>query len=129
MLSEMLFTNGQIVQKGDPLFVIDTCPFEIKLQQAIAAVQSAQDRLGLTKVEPSRAERLKKRRLALRKRSINARRMKTPQRWRSRRQSALDARLDLEVAHVSAPFTGRMSNHLVSVGTLGHVLRTLEWRC
>ena len=59
MLSEILFTNGQIVQKGDPLFVIDTCPFEIKLQQVIAAVQSAQDRLGLTKVELSRAQRLK----------------------------------------------------------------------
>ena len=36
----------------------------------------------------------------------------------SAQQSELDARLDLEFAHVTAPFTGRISAHLVSVGNL-----------
>src|SRR3954451_13204621 len=58
-LSAILFKDGQIVHKGDPLFVIDTRPFEIKLQQAIAAVQSAQARFELAKVQLWRAQRLK----------------------------------------------------------------------
>jgi RND family efflux transporter MFP subunit len=120
MLSEILFTDGQIVQKGDPLFVIDTRPFEIKLQQAIAAVQSAQARLELTKVELSRAQRLKETTFGTAE-TVDQRQadgdaatavLATAQ------QSVLDARLDLEFAHISAPFAGRMSNHLVSVGSL-----------
>ena len=119
-LSAILFTDGQVVQKGDPLFVIDTRPFEIKLQQAIAAVQSAQARVELAKVELWRARRLKETTFG------------TPQMVDQRQadedaataalataqQSVLDARLDLEFAHITAPFTGRMSNHLASIGGL-----------
>jgi multidrug efflux system membrane fusion protein len=120
MLSEILFTDGQIVQKGDPLFVIDTRPFEIKLQQAIAAVQSAQARLELTKVELSRAQRLKETTFGTAQ-TVDQRQADedaATAALATAQQSVLDARLDLEFAHIAAPFTGRMSNHLVSVGSL-----------
>jgi RND family efflux transporter MFP subunit len=120
MLSEILFTDGQIVQKDDPLFVIDPRPFEIKLQQAIAAVQSAQARLELAKVELSRALRLKEATFGTAE-AVDQRRADedaATAALATARQSVLDARLDLEFAHISAPFTGRMSNHLVSVGSL-----------
>ena len=120
MLSEILFTDGQIVQKGDPLFVIDTRPFEIKLQQAIAAVQSAQARLELTKVELSRAQRLKETTYGSAE-TVDQRQADgdaATAALATAQQSVLDARLDLEFAHISAPFMGRMSNHLVSVGSL-----------
>src|ERR1700748_860586 len=42
VLSQILFTDGQIVNKGDLLFVIDTRPFEIRIGQAAAAVKTAQ---------------------------------------------------------------------------------------
>lgn len=119
-LSKILFTDGQIVQKGDPLFVIDTRPFEIKLQQAIAAVQSAQARLELAKVELWRAQRLKETTFGTPE-TVDQRQAEkdaATAAFATAQQSVQDARLDLEFAHISAPFTGRMSNHLVSIGSL-----------
>ena len=40
-LTEIHFKDGQIVHKGDLLFVIDPRPYEIKLEQAKAALQTA----------------------------------------------------------------------------------------
>ena len=119
-LSKILFTDGQIVQKGDPLFVIDTRPFEIKLQQAIAAVQSAQARLELAKVQLWRAQRLKETTFGTPE-TVDQRQAEkdaATAAFATAQQSVQDARLDLEFAHISAPFTGRMSNHLTSIGSL-----------
>lgn len=119
-LSKILFTDGQIVQKGDSLFVIDTRPFEIKLQQAIAAVQSAQARLELAKVQLWRAQRLKETTFGTPEMvdQRQAEKDAATAAFATAQQSAQDARLDLEFAHISAPFTGRMSNHLASIGSL-----------
>ena len=40
-LSTIQFQDGQIVHKGDPLFVIDPRPFQIRLDQAVAQLQTA----------------------------------------------------------------------------------------
>jgi RND family efflux transporter MFP subunit len=119
-LSKILFTDGQIVHKGDPLFVIDTRPFEIKLQQAIADVQAAQARLELSKLQLWRAQRLKETTFGTPE-TVDQRQADkdaATAALATAQQSVLDARLDLEFAHISAPFTGRMSNHLVSIGSL-----------
>ena len=119
-LTEIHFTDGQIVHKGDPLFTIDPRPYQIKLAQAVAQLQSAQAKLTLTQIELSRAQNLHRdnystaetvdQRLAD-QRSAEATILQA--------QSAMrDAQLDLEYCHVAAPFTGRISAHRVSIGSL-----------
>src|SRR5258705_10141257 len=58
-LSEIHFKDGQIVHKGDLLFVIDPRPYEIKLAQAQAALESANARVALAGNQLSRAQSLK----------------------------------------------------------------------
>src|SRR5580698_8213360 len=58
-LTEIHFTDGQIVHKGDLLFVIDPRPYDIKLAEAVAQVQTNQARLALANRELSRAQALK----------------------------------------------------------------------
>ncbi len=120
VLSQILFTDGQIVNKGDLLFVIDTRPFEIRLGQAAAAVKAAEARLTLSKLELWRAQQLKKTNFASAE-TVDQRQAEqdaAAAALASTQQSELDARLDLEFAHVTAPFTGRIGTHLVSVGNL-----------
>ncbi len=119
-LTEIHFTDGQIVHKGDPLFTIDPRPYQIRLAQAVAQLQSAQAKLTLTQIELSRAQNLHRdnystaetvdQRLAD-QRSAEATILQA--------QAAIrDAQLDLEYCHVTAPFTGRISAHRVSIGSL-----------
>jgi multidrug efflux system membrane fusion protein len=120
VLSQVLFTDGQVVNKGDLLFVIDTRPFEIRIGQAAAAVKTAEARLTLTKLELWRAQQLKKTDFASAE-TVDQRQAEQDAALASlasAQQSELDAKLDLEFAHVTAPFTGRISTHLVSVGNL-----------
>ena len=53
-LTEIHFTDGQIVHQGDLLFVIDPRPYEIALQQAVAQYQTATAGLDLANKEVSR---------------------------------------------------------------------------
>src|SRR5882757_2922459 len=55
-LTEIHFKDGQIVHKGDLLFVIDPRPYEIKLAQATAQLQTATSRLTLATSELIRAQ-------------------------------------------------------------------------
>ncbi len=58
-LTQIHFKDGDIVKKGDLLFVIDTIPYEIKLSEAAAQLESAKARLDLATRELTRAETLK----------------------------------------------------------------------
>src|SRR5437868_601898 len=53
------FEDGQIVNKGDLLFVIDPRPFEIALKSAQSALNSASARVTLAKQQLERAQKLK----------------------------------------------------------------------
>jgi multidrug efflux system membrane fusion protein len=119
-LSEIHFTDGQIVHKGDLLFVIDTRPFEIRLHEATSTLKSAQARLVLSNVELWRAQQLKKTEFGTTQTvdQQQAEQQASEAAVESAAQAVLDAQLDLEYCHVTAPFTGRISNHLVSVGSL-----------
>ncbi len=119
-LSEIHFTDGQIVHKGDLLFVIDTRPFEIRMHEATATLKSAQARLVLSNVELWRAQQLKKTEFGTAQTvdQQQAEQQASEAAVKSAAQAVLDAQLDLDYCHVTAPFTGRISNHLVSVGNL-----------
>jgi RND family efflux transporter MFP subunit len=119
-LTEIHFKDGQIVHKGDLLFVIDPRPYEIKLEQAKAALQTATARVALATNQLSRATSLK--------RSDFATQETVDQRTNDQdaSQAAVadakarvrDAELDLEYCSVLAPFTGRIGARQVSLGSL-----------
>jgi RND family efflux transporter MFP subunit len=114
------FEDGQIVNQGDLLFVIDPRPFEIALKSAQSALNSASARLTLAKQQLERAQKLKASDF-------------TPQSTLDQRQQELlsasadsqvaqaainSAQLNLDFTHIAAPLTGRIGAHQVSIGNL-----------
>jgi multidrug efflux pump subunit AcrA (membrane-fusion protein) len=59
-LTKIDFKDGDIVHKGDLLFVIDPTPYQIKLSEATAQLESARARLDLASRELVRAQTLKR---------------------------------------------------------------------
>jgi multidrug efflux system membrane fusion protein len=94
-LSEIHFRDGGIVHQGDLLFLIDPRPYAIKVAEQEAEIQSAEAKLAFLGSELWRAQELKKTDFG-----------------------TADSELDIEYAHVTAPFTGRIGEHQVSVGSL-----------
>ena len=119
-LTQIGFKDGDIVHKGDLLFEIDPTPYQIKLSEATAQLESARARLDLANRESMRASTLAR---------TGAGTVQTAdQRATDQRaaQAAVDeaealvrdARFDLNHTRITAPFTGRIGTHLVSVGNL-----------
>jgi multidrug efflux system membrane fusion protein len=119
-LTEIHFKDGQIVHKGDLLFMIDPRPYEIKLAKATAQLQTASARFALASVQLGRAQTL------LRTSYGTAETVDQRTSEQSSAQAAIDdakaqihdAQLDIEYCRITAPFTGRIGARLVSVGSL-----------
>jgi RND family efflux transporter MFP subunit len=119
-LTQIGFKDGDVVHKGDLLFTIDPTPYQIKLSEATAQLESARARLDLANREAFRADTMKQTGYG----SVET----ADQRAADRRaaQAAADnaealvrdAQFDLDHTRITAPFTGRIGTHLVSVGNL-----------
>src|SRR3984957_14019796 len=119
-LTEIGFKDGDIVQQGDLLFVIDPTPYQIKLSEATAQLESARARLDLATREAFRADTMKQTGYG----SVET----ADQRAADRRAAQAsvdnaealvrDAQFDLDRTRITAPFTGRIGTHLVSLGNL-----------
>jgi RND family efflux transporter MFP subunit len=119
-LTEIHFKDGDIVHKGDLLFTIDPRSYEIRRAQANAQLETATARLALADRELARAQTLQ--------RTLAGTAQNVDQRTADQRgaQAAVDdanaqirdAQFDLEHCRITAPFTGRIGTHLVSVGNL-----------
>ena len=119
-LSEIDFKDGAIVHKGDLLFLIDPRPYAIKVAEQEAEIQSAQAKLAFLGTELWRAQKLKQTDFGT---AENVDQRNSDQRSAAaslaEAQAALaDSELDIEYAHVTAPFTGRIGEHQASVGSL-----------
>jgi multidrug efflux system membrane fusion protein len=120
VLTEIHFQDGQIVRKGDLLFVIDPRPYEIKLALATAQLATATARVDLTSAELARAQTLRK--------NDTGSQETVDQRLADQNsaQAAVDdakarirdAQLDLEYCRVTAPFDGSVGDRRVSIGGL-----------
>jgi membrane fusion protein, multidrug efflux system len=114
-LTSIGFKDGQIVHAGDPLFVIDPRPFQIRLDEAVAQFQTAKAREVLSAAELWRAQQLKKSDFgsaeAVDERAAEERSAQAA--IDTAKAAIMDARLDLEFSRVTAPFTGRIGEHLV----------------
>jgi multidrug efflux system membrane fusion protein len=119
-LTEIHFQDGQIVHKGDLLFVIDPRPYQVRLARANALLQTASARFALASNELGRAQTLQRSSFA----TVETVDQRTSEQKAA--QAAIDdakaqirdAELDLEYTRVTAPFTGRIGARLVSVGSL-----------
>ena len=119
-LTEQLFTDGQIVTKGAPLFTIDPRPYEIALQKAQAQATTAEAQLDLATRDVSRGSALRSQDfLAASVQDQRVQAMKTATASLSAARAEIrSAQLDLEFSHVTAPVTGRIGTHQVSLGNL-----------
>lgn len=119
-LTEIHFEDGQIVKKGDLLFVIDPRPFEADVQQAEANLQRDQAQLLRANLDLKRYTDLAQKNFASQQQLETAR--ATAQAGAATVKadgSALDlAKLNLEFTHITAPMSGRISSHEVSIGNL-----------
>jgi RND family efflux transporter MFP subunit len=119
-LTQIGFKDGGIVHKGDLLFQIDPTPYQIKLSEATAQLESARARLDLANRELARANSLMKTGAGT---VQNADQKSAEQRAaQAAVDNALaavrDAQFDLDHTRITAPFTGRIGTHKVSVGNL-----------
>src|SRR5262244_2542228 len=121
-LTGIHFKDGEIVHQGDLLFTIDARPYEIRLAQANAQLETATARLVLTDRDLHRAQVLKQSgNLAITEQTVDQR--TTNQRAAQAavddaKAQIRDAEFDLQHCRITAPFTGRIGTHLVSVGNL-----------
>jgi RND family efflux transporter MFP subunit len=132
-LESIHFYDGQLVEEGDLLFVVDKRPFEAALAQAKGRAAEAAAQSELARNDRQRAEKL------LKAKAVSQE--EYDQRLQTERASAASlaaaeaavkaAALDLEFAEVRAPISGRVSDRRVTVGNLvsggqgGTVLTTI----
>ncbi|MBV8575469.1 MAG: efflux RND transporter periplasmic adaptor subunit, partial [Acetobacteraceae bacterium] len=119
-LTEIHFKDGDIVHKGDLLFVIDPRPYEIKLEQAKAALATANARVALANNQLFRAQSLKHNEFATQE-TVDQRtndQDAAQAAVEDAKARVRDAQLDLDYCHVRAPFTGRIGARQVSIGGL-----------
>jgi RND family efflux transporter MFP subunit len=119
-LTGVHFTDGDIVHKGDLLFTIDARPYEIRLAQANAQLETATARLALAERELNRAQVLASKAFGTEQtvdqRSADQRSAQAA--VDDAKAQIRDAEFDLEHCRIAAPFTGRIGTHFVSVGNL-----------
>ncbi|MEQ9558359.1 MAG: efflux RND transporter periplasmic adaptor subunit, partial [Rhodospirillales bacterium] len=114
------FKDGDLVNKGDLLFVIDPRPFEAQLDVAKASLEAAKTRVNLAEREFKRAESLLKRNNISRE-TFDQRQaeLETAMTTVLSAQAQIRiAKLNLEFTQVKAPISGRASDSRIDVGNL-----------
>jgi RND family efflux transporter MFP subunit len=117
-LTEVRFQAGQIVSKGDVLFVIDPRPFKAAAQRAEADLESAKVRLDWAKREIERAEQLlKTRAISTEEADLRRTRLSEGNAAVAAAEAALvTAKLNVEYTEVRSPVSGRVSRALITPG-------------
>lgn len=119
-LQDIRYTDGAVAHRGDTLFVIEPAPYQAKLEQAQAALASAQAQAVQTDAEYDRQASLGRTDYSSRSQVDQARAARD-----SNRATVLNdqagvtlAATNLGYTQVTAPFDGVVTAHQVSVGSL-----------
>ncbi|WP_461481847.1 efflux RND transporter periplasmic adaptor subunit [Porticoccus sp.] len=132
-IQQVLFEDGQLVKQGELLFVIDPRPYAAAVQQAEAQLSSTRSRTTLARDELERARKLVERKLVSKSIYDTANNeFRIANASIKEAESALvTAKLELDYAHIKAPFDGRISRaeltegNIVEAGGSAPVLATL----
>ncbi len=119
-ITEIRFVDGQHVNAGDVLFVIDPRPYQAAVDKAQADIQTALANVKFTKAERERGSQLVKNSdLSLETFDQRANAEQVAQASLQSAQAALEsAKLNLDYAYVKAPITGRISRAEITLGNL-----------
>lgn len=119
-IDEVKFREGQLVKRGDVLFVIDQRPYQADYDRARAGLELARSQFELAKLEAARAQKLKDSG-AISREELESRvsQLNQQQANVSAAKAALDsASLMLSFTKVVAPIDGRVSRAEVTRGNL-----------
>ncbi len=117
-IQQVCFQSGQLVKKGDVLFVIDPRWHQAAFDQKKAELEQAQARLDNAKREAERTPRLlANKAISVEESDERQSRYQQAKAALLATQAALDsAKLDLEYTQVRAPIGGRVSRALLTEG-------------
>lgn len=119
-ITEIRFKDGQTVNAGDILLVIDPRPYEAAVAKAEADLATAENNAGLARVELDRAVRLKAAQAVAQDfydqrantKGVSEAAVKAAE------AALTQAKLDVDHAYVKAPISGRVSRAEITVGNL-----------
>ncbi|MEJ2134916.1 MAG: efflux RND transporter periplasmic adaptor subunit [Desulfofustis sp.] len=119
-LDQVLFTEGDYVNEGDTLFVLEKDTYEAALAQAQAQLQKNQASLKLARADVERYRPLVAEDLAPRAtlEQYEAREAELIAAIKADEAAIKEAELNLSYTDVSAPISGRVSRKLVDTGNI-----------
>ena len=119
-ISEIKFQDGQDVQAGDILFVIDPSPYDAAVAQAEAELAAAENEAAHAQRELTRSKGLIEKKAI--SQSLYDSRKNAAQVAKASLQAALarlvQAQINLDYAYVKAPISGRVSRAEITEGNL-----------
>ena len=119
-LTEIHFEDGQLVKEGDLLFVIDPRPYEATLAAARAQLAQGSAQVELATRQLGRTAELRKKDFepaSTYDQRVSDLKVATAA-VESAKAAIRSAELNVGFTRITAPLTGRISNHQVSIGTL-----------
>lgn len=119
-INEIAFKEGDLVKKGDLLFVIDPRPYQAALGQAEGQLKQAQAQKELNDRNFTRAQELQTNKVTSKEEFDQAATNRNQSNAQvATAQAAVDAaKLNLEFTQIKAPIAGRVSRELVTTGNL-----------
>jgi membrane fusion protein, multidrug efflux system len=122
-LQQVSFKEGQFVNDGDLLVIVDPRPYQVALSQAQAALFRDQAQLRDAQLNYQRFKELLEVSGAMSRQQVDTQRAAAEQLEGAVRvdQAAIDnARLNLTYCRVTAPISGRIGLRLIDVGNMVH---------
>src|SRR5215475_20355 len=126
-LVDVKFREGEFVNKGDLLIVIDPRPFQVQLEQAQAALFKDQASLRDARLNLERFKGLLQNSGAMSQQQVDTQQAMVDQLEGTVRndQAQVDnAKLNLTYSHITAPVSGRIGLRLVDPGNMVHAADT-----
>jgi multidrug efflux system membrane fusion protein len=119
-LQEIDYKDGAVARRGDTLFVVEPAPYQAKLRQAQASQQAAEAQVAQSDAEYKRQASLGSKEFSSQSTVDQALATRESNRANLENQKAgvTIAAINLGYTHVTAPFDGIVTAHLVSVGEL-----------